>query len=291
MPRIRFSPRAYAASILRDARATLGRVACDRAALAAIILLLLPWWSLIFLRDNAAWLMPFSGLLAVTFSFWWMSRAGAAPCPAIKRPRLEFLFGLALLVLWVEWRIGICAKLFPGLPADFNCFKSWELEIIPKTIQHVVFPVAVLFAAGYGLRAQGLNVNLRAWWIALPALLATAADGFYAHPSNPRQFVERTAEFFFGAGLPEEVLFRAILLTRLEAWWRSPAWALFGATVFFGLAHVPINFLVFTNRDWRETWIALLTFQMGFGAVFAFAYQRTRNVWPVALLHALVDAL
>jgi membrane protease YdiL (CAAX protease family) len=35
----------------------------------------------------------------------------------------------------------------------------------------------------------------------------------------------------------------------------------------------------------------LLTFQTGFGAVFAFAYQRARNIWPIAVMHALVDAM
>ena len=69
------------------------------------------------------------------------------------------------------------------------------------------------------------------------------------------------------------------------------AWALYGASVIFGLTHLPINYLVFTSRDWREAWLTLLTFQMGFGAVLAFAYQRTRNVMPVAVLHALLDAL
>jgi membrane protease YdiL (CAAX protease family) len=80
-------------------------------------------------------------------------------------------------------------------------------------------------------------------------------------------------------------------LTRLEAWWKDSAWALFGASVIFGLAHLPINFFVFTTRDPRETWLTLLTFQMGFGAAFCFAYQRIRNVYPIAVLHMMVNVV
>ncbi len=286
-----FSLRGYAGSVWRDARASIARVARDRAALAVIALLLLPWWSLVFIRDHADWLWQLGGIGITAFGFWWMSRSGAAPAPAIKRPRVEALFAIALVALWMVWRAGICERVFPFLPAEFACYKNWEFEIMPKLIEQVGFPILVLFAAGYGWRAQGIDLNLRAWWIALPILLAVAAYGVYISAADLPTFGRRVVEFFFGAGLPEEVLFRAVLLTRLEAWWRSSAWALFGAAAIFGLTHLPIDYLVFTSRDWRETWIMLLTFQMGFGAVFAFAYQRARNVWALALLHALVDAV
>lgn len=291
MPEINFSPRDYIASVFRDARASIGRVTRDRAALAALVLLLLPWWSLIFLRTNTEWLGQLGQITGILFLFWWMSRSGAAPLPQIKWPRLESLLAFSLIALWVGWRIAICAKLLPGLPPNFNCYKSWELETLPKLFELVILPIAVLFAMGYGLRAQGIDLNLRAWWIALPVLIGTAAYGLYTHQKNPLQFVQDSGEFFLSAGLPEEVVFRAILLTRLESWWRSSGWALFGAALLFGLSHLPIDYLVFTRRDWREAWIALLTFQVGFGAVFTFAYQRMRNVWPIAVLHAIIDAI
>jgi membrane protease YdiL (CAAX protease family) len=125
----------------------------------------------------------------------------------------------------------------------------------------------------------------------LPALVVLLGYGVYQHLSDVPAYGRTVVEFFFGAGLPEEILFRVMLLTRLEAWWRNSAWALFGASVIFGLTHLPINYLVFTSRDWREAWMILLSFQMGFGAVFAFAYQRTRNVLPLAVVHALVNAM
>lgn len=291
MREIRFSARAYALSILEQGRASLQRVSSDRAALAAIILITLPWWSLIFLRTNTDWLSSFAGIAIFIALFWWMSRSGSTPASDVKWPRLEAAFAIALVFLWMEWRTGICNKLFLFLPGQFNCFNNWQFEILPKLFEMAIFPLAVLLAAGYGLRELGVRPNLRSFWISLPALIVVAGYGLYQHQSKPLAYVESAGTFLAAAGIPEEFLFRALLLTRLEAWWRSPGWALYGSSVIFGLSHLPIDYLVFTQRDWREAWITLLTYQMGYGVVFAFAYQRTRNLWPVALFHALVDAI
>jgi len=259
--------------------------------LIAIILILLPWFSLVFLRTTTEWLSQLAGLTVVVFAFWWMSRSGSRPAPEVKRPWLEFLFALALTVFWIMWRIGICSKAFFFLPANFTCYQSFEFETLPKVLSLVIFPIIVLFGAGYGLRSQGINLDLRAWWIALPAMLLCAGYGIYLHSHDLLKYVQSVAEFFGAAGLPEEVLFRAILLTRLERLLRSSGWALFISSLIFGLTHLPIDYLFFTSHDVRETLITALTFQMGYGAAFAFAYQRTRNIWPLAVLHSLVDAL
>ena len=281
----------YVVSIWRDTRGALSRTLRDRAAIATWFLLALPWFALWAIRENLDWIENVAKMIGIAFVFWWMSRSDAARLPEIKKPRAEFLFALALIILWALWRVGICAKLFFFLPPDFVCYKSWEIEILPKVIEQVIFPILVLFGAGYGWRAQGIDWNWRAWWIALPILIAMLGYGIYLHWNDLPTFGKNSVEFFFGAGLPEEVLFRAILLTRLEAWWRNSAWALFGASVIFGLIHLPINLLVFHPNNAREAWLTALTFQMGFGAVFVFAYQRTRKVMPLALIHAIVDAL
>ncbi len=275
----------------RDARAAVGRVARDRAALITILVLALPWWALVFIRANADWVASLGGMIAIAFTFWWMSRSGAMPALQVAKPRAETGLAVALVGWWMLWRTGICAHYFFFLPSDFNCFKNGVFEIAPKVIEQVILPIAILRAAGYSFRAQGLAWSWRAWWIALPALIALSGYGVFNHWNDLAKFGANSVEYFFAAGLPEEVLFRAFLLTRLEAWWRSPAWGLFGSAIIFGLTHLPIDYLVFTQRNWSETWILVLTFQAGFGAVFAFAYQRTRNVLPLAIVHALVDAL
>ncbi|MBI5035321.1 MAG: CPBP family intramembrane metalloprotease [Chloroflexi bacterium] len=281
----------YPRSIWHDTTAALRRVVQDRAALATIILVVLPWWALIFIRPNPEWLWVFGEIAGLIFVYWWMSRSGPLPPSPVKYPRTESLFAIVLVVAWMLWRTGICTQSFPFLPPSFSCFKNIEYEIIPKLAEQVVLPIAVLWILGYRWRAQGIDWNWRAWWVSVPAIVALSAYGLYLHWNNLPNFGQRIVEFFFAAGLPEEVLFRALLFTRLEAWWRNSTWALFGASAIFGLVHLPINYLVFTSRDMREAWITLLTFQMGMGVVFCFAYQRTRNVWPLAAVHALIDAL
>ncbi len=288
---LKISLRGYLGSLGCDLRDSMKRTLGDRAALLVVFLVLLPWASLLILRDNLDWVPSLLEIGAVVVAFWWMSRAQATDAPPIKRPVLESVLAIALVILWAEWRTGICAQLLPFLPSRFSCFDNYLYEIIPKLIDLVIFPGLVLLGAGYRLRSQGLGLDLRSFWIALPTLVGCAAYGFYLHQNKPMDFVSLTGSYFIGAGLPEEFLFRAFLLTRLEAWWQSPAWALFGSSVIFGLTHLPIDYLVFTSRNWHETWITVLTFQMGFGVAFAFAYQRIRNIWPVAILHAMVDAL
>jgi len=281
----------YVRAVWRDGRAAVRALARDRAALVTLIVLILPWWSLVFLRDNLNWLSTFGGTLAIALAYWWLSRSGGAPASAVKYPRAEALFAFTLVAIWIAWRIGICGKYFPFLPDNFVCFKNLTFEIIPKLIEQVIVPIVVLFALGYRWRAQGLAWDWRAWWISLPALIALTGYSVFTHWNDLPRWGWQTVEYFFAAGLPEEVLFRALLFTRLEAWWRSTPWALLGSSIIFGLTHLPINFFVFASRNWNEVWLTALTFQMGMGAVFAFAYARMRNVLPVAVVHALVNAL
>lgn len=291
----KFSVRDYLLAIPRAGRDSIARVARDRGALAAIILLLLPWWSLVFIRKNPDWLEALGGVALIIFMYWWMSRSGSAPAPQVKHPHLELLLTFAMIALWVEYRAIMCGKLLPIIPADFNCFNNLEFEIVPKLALSVAIPIGVLFFAGYRARDLGVNWNWRAWWVGLFPLVVFVSARLVMQNKNPLTVVETSRDqfvfHFFGAGLPEEILFRAILLTRLEAWLKNPGWALFAAALIFGLAHLPIDYLVFTRRDWRETWITLLTFQVGFGAAFGFAYQRIRNVYPIAILHMLVNVI
>ncbi|MCL4393425.1 MAG: CPBP family intramembrane metalloprotease [Chloroflexi bacterium] len=287
---LQFSPRGYAGSVVSDARVSLRRFFHDGAAIVALVVLVLPWVSLFLLRSTLDWLWEIGGIAAVVVLIWWMSRAGMTSPSEIRRPALESIFAIALVALWMVWRVGICSKSFFFLPAGFDCYKSTDFEILPKVVELAVFPVAALFAAGYSLKALGVGIDLRAWWISIPAILLMIGYAVYMRHGDVAGLAQSGVEFFFAAGLPEEIAFRAILLTRLEAWWKNPAWALFGASAIFGLSHLPIDYLFFTSHNWTETWIAALTFQMGFGAALGFAYQRTRNIWPLVVLHALVDA-
>lgn len=285
------SVRNYGRAVGRDLRAALGTLARERAALVTLLVLILPWWTLVFLRDDLDWLLTFGSLCGMTLAYWYLSRSGGEPASEVKYPRAESFLILVLIGVWIVWRITICGKFLPFLPNDLVCFKNWAFEIVPKIIEQVILPIAILFALGYRWRALGLAGSWRAWWISLPTLVALLGYGVIAYWNHLLGFGWQTVEYFLAAGLPEEMLFRALLFTRLEAWWRNSAWALLGSSVIFGLGHLPINFFVFTSRDWSQVWMVALTFQMGVGAALVFAYHRTRNVWPLAVIHALIDAL
>ena len=81
-------------------------------------------------------------------------------------------------------------------------------------------------------------------------------------------------------GLREELFYRAILQGYLERH-LGPLRAIVVATVIFTAYHVgaqPMN-------------IVSVTGIAGTGAILGVIYQRTRNLWLVATLHAAIDAL
>lgn len=283
-------PFRYLAHVLADVRRTLKSGLADRAGSAAIGLFLLPWAALAILKPDFAWFQSLVEIVLFVFLFWWMSRSGASAQGPIRHPRMESIIAITFVLIWVSYRTGICTKAFPFLPLDFNCFNNYQFEIGPKVFESFVIPFVLLMLLRYSPEEQGISWSWRAWWVSLPLLFGAITFGLYSHRWDVLEFSGGVANFLLGAGIPEEFLFRAFLLTRLEAWWRSPGWALFGSSAIFGLSHLPNDYLVFTRHDWRETWTTLLTFQMGFGFAFGFAYQRIRNIAPLALLHAMVDA-
>ena len=99
------------------------------------------------------------------------------------------------------------------------------------------------------------------------------------------------------AGLNEEFLFRAVLQTRLTAWFKS-AWAgVFVTSLIFGIAHAPGLFIRggpgvdgWSTDPWQ---VVAYTFAVlaPMGLLFGLIYVRTKSLLLVVLLHGLVDVL
>jgi membrane protease YdiL (CAAX protease family) len=113
------------------------------------------------------------------------------------------------------------------------------------------------------------------------------ALGLSHHPLN--QFLTSSACYFFAAGLPEELLFRVFLQTRLEAIFHRSLWAVWTASFIFGLAHIPID-LHGSFAHWPDALLSAFTFQMSAGIALGYAYMRTRNLAPVSIIHMLIDS-
>lgn len=119
--------------------------------------------------------------------------------------------------------------------------------------------------------------------IGFVALFAYALAAQTHGPLEMRLFAGAAA--LFGAGLPEEFLYRAVIQTRLEAVLKSPVRAIIITSLLFGGVH-----LVAHERDgilWQLTNAFGMKALLGF--VFGHLYYRTRSLWPGTLLHATLD--
>ncbi len=118
MKTFRVSPKNFIKTLFLDASTSLGNVARDRAMLVTIILVLLPWWTLVFLRNNTEWLWSFAEVSVLILAYWWMGRSRVLPASEVKYPRAESLFAIVLVAVWMIWRTtddGIRAV------RSFNC--------------------------------------------------------------------------------------------------------------------------------------------------------------------------
>ena len=94
----------------------------------------------------------------------------------------------------------------------------------------------------------------------------------------PRNKDERfwTAALSISAGIKEELCFRLVILFLIFIISDSPPFAIFLATIWFGLAH------------FYQGWFGVCaTFILG--AIFMFVYLLTQNIWLAMLIHAILD--
>lgn len=249
--------------------------------------------------------------LAMSGLAWLLTRGASAPAVEVKRPALESGALLAYLAL-------VYAGLFlgPGM--------GWARSVLPegeaqsllvmglKLLVHLVLPALLLLALGARL-APLLQAGLkgRKFWRALivlgaiilallavisPSLRDIAATGAPAAALAwiaPASFVWIAIE----AGLNEEFLFRAVLQTRLGAFFKS-AWAgVIATSLIFGLAHAPGLFLRGGpdvdgwSRDPFEVIAYTIAVLSPISLMFGLIYARTKSLLLVVLLHGLVDVL
>lgn len=260
----------------------------NRAALIVLDLALLPWFVTILVhRDLGVWL-PLAEILGLILVYWFLTRGRPFEYSPVRRPVLETAFGLALVAVWILYRIVEFARVLPIPIVPLGICQDMADTLTPKLIEMVLLPLGVLFALRYWPRQIGLAVPVRAW---IPALLPLAAYIVWglSHQS-PGTLFTRTSCFYLGAGLPEELLFRGIVQTRLTALLKNPWYGLFLASFIFGLSHMPIDLHGSGFTDWSSAILTAFTYQMGVGLALGYAFRRSRNLWPLTLIHALIDS-
>ena len=279
--------RSYIYSTWKDIRALPLRLVKDREAIAVILLTLLPWGVLFTRKADLSELEPLAGFIGFIAFYWLVGHQCQPEASPVRKPRLELAFAIGLIFLWIVYRVGEYWHLYTIPSLGINACGSDGDVVVIKMVEMVAAPVLFLLALKYTLPEMGISWSRFAWLSALLPISALVASGLIHHPLG--QFATSSACYFFGAGLPEEFLFRVFLQTRLEAVLHRPLWALLLASFIFGLTHVPID-LHGSFIHWQDALLTAFTFQMSAGVAFGYAYMRTRNLAPLSIIHTVLDS-
>ena len=265
-------------------------------------------------RAGAGWtdaVMVF-GIFGVALSAlaWLLTRGAEAPAIPVARPALESgvlliylaLYAVLFLVFGMNWARHV---LPPGREQEL-------LVLAVKLGVHVVAPCMLLALLGAKLRPlfqAGLKgpafwrtlVVLGAIFLALLSVISPSLKQIadtHAPPTllawaAPASFVWIALE----AGLNEEVLYRAVLQTRLAALLKSPAAGVAVTALLFGLAHAPGLYLRGGPGvdGWSHDALQVVAYTIAtlspVGLLFGVIYMRTKSLLLVVMLHGLVDVL
>jgi membrane protease YdiL (CAAX protease family) len=174
------------------------------------------------------------------------------------------------------------------------------------SLQHVAGSVLFGLAPGLYLarrfrstrRQLGLAGITRWRWLG-PAIVATPftlllAVGVFAtgHGSLPPPGMILAAVLIavFAAAIPEELLFRALLQTRLEVVYGR--WmAIIVTAVLFGLMHAPQTYFLGSSGKHGVVYAVLMSLlnQGAGGLIWGYMWSRYRNLWVIFAMHAAGD--
>ncbi|HYD87892.1 MAG TPA: CPBP family intramembrane glutamic endopeptidase [Vitreimonas sp.] len=287
------------------------------AAVAAVLAFAAIWGGSVyylFAKANEDW---FTGVfvmaifgIALSGIAWLLTRGANAPPIEVRRPALEsgvlIIYLLVYAVLFLGYGMSAARAAFPEGQAQ-------ELLVMGlKLLAHVAIPALLLLALGARLGPlfqAGLSgrkfwrtlIVLGAILLALQCLISPSLKNIAAtEPAfatlawvAPVSFIWIAIE----AGLNEEVLFRAVLQTRLQALFKS-AWAgVFVSALVFGAVHAPGLFLRGSadtdgsSADLLQVIAYTIAVLAPMGLLFGLIYARTKSLLLVVLLHGLVDVL
>lgn len=263
---------------------------------------------------GADWTFPLValGIFAVGLSaVAWLTTRGAKTTPiAVAKPALESGALLVYLALYAIFFLGYgMGALREGIPAG----RAQEVAVLGvKLLVHVVLPALLLLALGARLKPLfESQLPRRQFWLTffvlgaiITALLAVVSPSLQEvgalEPSVVTLVWAVPASFVWiavDAGLNEEFLFRAVLQTRLAAWFKSEWTGIVVTSVLFGLAHSPGLFMRggpgvdgWSTDPWQVIAYTIATLAP-LSLFVGFLYARTKSLLLCVLIHASVDLL
>ncbi len=288
----------------------------NAADLFGILLFLALWGgSTAYLGATGAdWTFPIIslGIFGVGLSAiaWLTTRGAKAAAIVVKNPAKEsgalIIYMALYAVLFLGFGMGALREEIPE-------GQTQELAVMAaKVAVHIILPAILLIAIGGRLAPLFKSqVGPKQFWrtlivigaiiLALLAVVTPSLKDISATNATmttllwaaPLSFLWIAIE----AGLNEEFLYRAVLQTRLSAFFKS-AWTGVAVTsVIFGLAHAPGLFLRGgpETDGWSTDPLQVVAYTIAtlapLSLFFGFLYARTKSLLLVVLLHATVDFL
>lgn len=254
---------------------------------------------------------PIFGLLGPLLA-WGLTAVGkreTAPI-AVARPAIEAWAVIGYLVLYAAlflgWGLSAVREWFPTDPD-----REFAISAL-KIVAHVILPVGLLAILGARIgplfRAHAGRLS---FWLPLvvlgaallgllsvvspslgniAALNLASSDWLWAGPGTFIWLV-------LAVGLCEELLFRAVLLSRLTAYLKSATGAVLIGALLFGLAHAPGLWLRADPSDFGHFHNPVFVFAYTVavlsptGIFMGVLWARTKSLWLLVLLHVAIDFL
>jgi len=241
---------------------------------------------------------------------YFFTRKQQFPAPTVKYPIAESLV-LLLYIAWLifsdrlagvnfppgyhetSWVRGFSrwlAALVADPQTDRRTLRLLEFPVFTNGILWIVIPLLLWRLLGYRLSELGWW-GLRFWWVGL--LIGSIFLPFIGIAVTKQGLkilapVELLANFM--NGFKEELLFRGLLQTRLEALTKSPVNGMVLSALVFGLIHVPVgSYTKFFPDPLGALAYAMVT-GVG-GLALGYLYLRTRSLVPGILIHFIGNTL
>jgi CAAX protease family protein len=222
------------------------------------------------------------------------------------RTWLGFAIGYFFVSILIGWVIGNWPHPFLGAA---SLTQDAAYIFVFKLLLLLAVPLAMYRRMGYRI------ADLSAWWRptvrSLLIVGGSYAAGFLINASHIRLISEARSslsglEFagrvgigivlpFLMAGFPEELVYRGLLQTRLEAV-RSRATAILATALLFTAWHIPPRY--FASHGVEGQAGDLTSVLIGTGApvfivalIFGLVWDRYRSFWPLVACHTGIDTL
>jgi uncharacterized protein len=227
-------------------------------------------------------------------------------------------FLISVLVLWIVWYISYGTGWINSFVS-----KDWLASprenavyvLLKKGLVFFIFPFFVYRRFGFGLRDFGFSIHkaVPAFGRAVLIFIVLSAAIFlfqfyFGHGTegirNGRFSLKQLliglplcfAWYFFEVGMVEEFFFRALLQSRITVLLKSNTAGILISGLIFGLAHAPGLYLRGASSEGIGEqlpfifWAAYTITVMSLAGIFlGILWHRTRNIYLVMALHAMVD--